>query len=159
MTFATVDLCDQHQGRIQVALPLFQSYGAHEAFCGRIATARCFEDNTIVREILSRPGEGGVLVVDAGGSLRRALVGDVVAGLGARNGWAGLVLYGCVRDVRALAEVPIGIRALNHVPLPSEKLGWGVAGGEVQFAGVTFTPGHYLYADVDGIVVSPVELT
>lgn len=152
--FATVDLCDRFKDEIQVALPIFRSYGGHEAFSGEIETARCFEDNVIIREVFSKPGNGRVLVVDAGGSLNRALVGDRVAGLGEKNGWAGLILNGCVRDVRALEKVPFGIRALNHVPLPSDKRGWGVAGEEVRFAGVTFRPGDHLYVDVDGIVVA-----
>ena len=155
----TVDLCDQFKSELQVALPIFKRYGAHESFSGVIETVRCFEDNVVLKELLSKPGEGKVLVVDAGASLRRALVGDVVAGLGAKNGWAGIVLNGCVRDVRALAQVPIGIYALGNVPLPSDKHGWGVAGEEVSFAGVRFRPGHSLYADVDGIVVAPRALT
>ena len=154
-SFMTVDLCDQFKSELQVALPIFKLYGLNESFSGQIETVRCFEDNVIIKEVLSKPGEGKVLVADAGGSLRRALVGEVVAGLGTKNGWTGIVLNGCVRDVRALAQVPFGIHALGNVPLPSDKRGWGVAGEEVSFAGVTFRPGQYLYADVDGIVVAP----
>ncbi len=159
MPFATVDLCDQFRASIQVALPVFRSYGGKEAFSGQIETARCFEDNVILKELLAKPGAGKVLVVDAGGSLRKALVGDKVAALAAQSGWAGVVLNGCVRDLRGLATCQVGLFALGHVPLASDKLGWGTAGGAVQFAGVTFTPGHYLYADQDGLVVLPTAAT
>lgn len=152
--FRTVDLCDKYRGSVQVALPVFSAYGRHPSFAGAIVTVKCYEDNTVVKETLSRPGKGKVLVVDAGGSLKCALVGDLVAGLAARHKWAGIVLNGCVRDVAATNTVPIGIRALGHVPLASEKHGLGVVGVPVAFAGVNFVPGHYLYCDVDGIVVS-----
>jgi regulator of ribonuclease activity A len=158
LPFQTVDLCDAHAETLQICLPVFRSYGAHVAFAGQIETARCFEDNVIVKELLSKPGQGRVLVVDGGGSLRRALLGDRVAGMAAKNGWAGVVIHGCVRDIQALSEVPVGILALNHVPLASEKRGWGVAGETLQLAGVTVTPGHFLYADVDGVVLSPTPL-
>lgn len=152
--FMTVDLCDKYKGSVQVALPIFRVYGKTAAFSGQIETVKCYEDNTVVKETLSSPGKGRVLVVDAGGSLCCALVGDIVAGLGAKHGWSGIVLNGCVRDVTAINKVNIGIRALNHVPLASDKHGLGVVGVPVMFAGVTFMPGHYLYCDIDGIVVS-----
>jgi regulator of ribonuclease activity A len=111
-----------------------------------------------VKETLSKPGKGKVLVVDAGGSLKCALVGDLVAGIAAKHKWTGIVLNGCVRDVTATNKVPIGIRALGHVPLASEKHGLGAVGVPVAFAGVNFVPGHHLYCDIDGIVVSETPL-
>jgi regulator of ribonuclease activity A len=159
MAFQTVDLCDQYRDAIRIVEPIFRSYGKHAAFCGAIQTVKCYEDNVLVKETLSTPGNGRVLVVDGGGSLRCALVGDMVAGLGAQHGWSGIVLHGCVRDIAAIADVEIGIRALNHFPLPSVKRGEGVVGVPVTFGGVTFAPGQYLYADIDGIVVSDKALT
>lgn len=158
MKFQTVDLCDKYKGSIQVALPVFRIYGSVEAFHGQVQTVKCYEDNTVVRETLSKPGAGKVLVVDAGGSLKCALVGDVVAGIGAKSGWSGIILNGCVRDIRAVNRIRIGIRALGNVPLASDKHGLGVLGVPVSFAGVDFIPGHYVYCDVDGIVVSEKRL-
>ena len=152
--FMTVGLCDKYRGSIQVASPVFRMYGGIPSFSGQIETVKCYEDNTVVRQTLSTPGKGRVLVVDAGASLKCALVGDAVAGIAAKHGWAGIVLNGCVRDVAAINKVKIGIRALNHVPLASDKHGLGVVGVPVVFAGVNFAPGHYLYCDIDGIVVS-----
>lgn len=152
--FKTVDLCDKYKGSIQVALPVLKPYGKAIAFCGEIETVKCYEDNSVVRQVLSQPGRGKVLVVDAGGSLRCALIGDVAAGLAAKNRWAGIVLNGCVRDVQATNKVNIGIRALGHVPLPSDRHGLGMVGVPVEFAGVRFVPGSFLYADLDGVVVA-----
>ena len=152
--FMTVDLCDKYRGSIQAASPVFRMYGGIPSFSGQIETVKCYEDNTVVRQTLSTPGKGRVLVVDAGASLKCALVGDAVAGIAAKHGWAGIVLNGCVRDVAAINKVKIGIRALNHVPLASDKHGLGVVGVPVVFAGVNFAPGHYLYCDIAGIVVS-----
>lgn len=157
--FMTVDLCDKYKSSIQVALPVFRMYGKNPAFSGQIETVKCYEDNTVVKQTLSKPGKGKVLVVDAGGSLKCALVGDLVAGIGAKHKWEGIVLNGCVRDVAATNKVNIGIRALAHVPLASDKHGLGVVGVPVMFAGVNFMPGHYLYCDIDGIVVAEQPLT
>ncbi|MBM3358791.1 MAG: RraA family protein [Betaproteobacteria bacterium] len=154
MKFQTVDLCDKYKGSIQVALPVFQNYGKLVAFTGRIQTVKCYEDNIVVKDTLSRPGKGRVLVVDAGGSLNCALVGDVLASIGVNSGWSGIILNGCVRDVKAVGKIRLGIRALGNVPRASDKHGLGVVGVPVTFAGVDFMPGHYLYADLDGIVVS-----
>jgi regulator of ribonuclease activity A len=159
MKFKTVDLCDKYKGSVQVALPVFRLYGKIESFHGAIETVKCYEDNEVVRETLSTSGKGKVLVVDAGGSLNCALVGDVLAGIGARRGWSGIILNGCVRDVRALERIRIGIRALGSVPLASDKHGLGVVGVPVTFAGVDFLPGQLVYCDADGIVVSEQRLT
>jgi regulator of ribonuclease activity A len=149
----TSDLYDEHGERAAVCLVQFRTYGGASAFSGPISTIRCYEDNVLVKRQASTPGDGRVLVVDAGGSLRCALVGDVIAGLGVTNGWAGIVLHGCVRDVAALRELPIGIKALGAIPRPSRKLGEGEVDVPVTFGGVTFRPGAVLHADEDGIVV------
>ena len=130
-----------------------RAFGSVASFSGRIATVRCFEDNVLVKQRVSEPGDGRVLVVDGGGSFRCALVGDNVAGLALENGWAGLVLNACVRDVPALAELAIGIKALGTNPRPSGKSGSGEIEVPVGFGGCSFTPGAMLYADDDGIVV------
>jgi regulator of ribonuclease activity A len=158
MLFATADLCDQHDDKVKVAEPIFRNYGAKLAFCGRIATVKVFEDNVLVRQALAERGEGRVLVIDGGGSLRCALVGDQLAVLARDNGWSGIVVYGCIRDSEAIDRIPIGVRALATHPLKSIKKGAGDRNVPVTFAGVTFVPGQYLYADGDGVIVSPVDL-
>jgi regulator of ribonuclease activity A len=158
MTISTADLCDQHAAHVQVAEPLFKDYGSAKAFWGKIATVKVYEDNVLVRAALEEPGDGRVLVVDGGGSLRCALVGDRLASLAYENDWAGIVVYGCIRDSRAITHIHIGLKALNTNPLKSAKQGTGEREVPMQFAGVTFTPGHYLYADEDGIIVSEREL-
>lgn len=158
MTFATADVCDAHDEGVAVAEPLFRDYGGARRFAGEIATVKTFEDNAVVRIALEQPGGGRVLVVDGGGSTRCALLGDRLAELARSNGWAGVVVNGAVRDVEALASLPIGVKALASCPRRSAKAGTGVAGIEVEFAGVTFRPGGWLYADADGIVVARAEL-
>ena len=155
---STCDLCDAHKGddsgAFRVLPPVFQCYGAVAAFHGPVSTVKCFEDNSLVKAAVERPGQGRVLVVDGGASLRRALVGGNLAAIAARNGWAGIVVNGCVRDVAELAAEPLGIRALALMPLPTEKRGEGLAEVAVQIQGVWVRPGDWLYADADGIVVS-----
>jgi regulator of ribonuclease activity A len=155
MRINTADLCDRHAAEVQVAEPLFRDYGHVRAFFGAIATVQVDEDNVLVRQVLETPGNGRVLVVDGGGSTRCALVGDMLATLGHQNGWAGMVVYGCIRDSLAVAHIAIGVKALNTNPLRSQKVGGGRCEVPVSFAGVTFTPGHYLYADEDGLIVAP----
>ncbi len=154
MSFATADLYDQHEHRVQVLEPMLADYGGKRRFSGPIATVKVFEDNSLVRAALEEPGAGKVLVVDGGGSLRCALVGDKLAELASRNGWAGLVVYGCIRDAAAIATIPIGLKAVNTTPRKSAKQGAGDRDIPVQFAGVTFTPGWFLYADEDGVLIS-----
>ena len=158
MLFQTADLCDEYANAVQVAEPILTSYGGARSFWGPIATIHVYEDNVLVRAALEQPGAGRVLVVDGGGSLRCALVGDQLAGLAQTNGWAGIVVNGCVRDARALAQMPIGILALNTNPRKSAKLGAGERDVPVLFAGITFQPGHCLYADEDGVIVSEQRL-
>lgn len=156
--FSTCDFCDLHKndasGAFRVLPPVFQAFGGRAAFAGEVSIVKVFEDNTLVKEALDSPGRGRVLVVDGGASLRRALVGGNLAKAGARNGWAGIVVDGCVRDVAELNAEAIGIRALALMPLPTEKRGEGQRELPVQIQGVWVRPGDWLYADADGIVVS-----
>ncbi len=156
--FATADLSDAHSDQVQIAEPIFRQYGGQTQFHGPIATVKIFEDNVLVRQMLASAGNGRVLVVDGGGSLRCALVGDMLAQLAIDNGWAGLVVYGCIRDTAVIANMPIGIHALNAHPRKSVKRGEGVIGIPLHFAGIKFHPGHYLYADADGILVASAPL-
>jgi regulator of ribonuclease activity A len=150
---ATTDLCDEHP-EAQVCEPVFQAFGGRVAFSGPIATLKVFEDNTMVREAVGTAGEGRVLVVDGGGSLRCSLFGGNLAVAAASNGWAGVVVHGCVRDVAELAAQPIGVRALAPFPRKSERgLHSGQSGIPVIFAGVVFREGEWLCADEDGVVV------
>jgi regulator of ribonuclease activity A len=158
MAFATPDLCDEFGAEVRVAEPMFRDFGAVECFAGPIATLRVFEDNGLVRQALEMPGGGRVLVVDGGGSLRTALVGGNLAGLAHENGWSGLVVYGCIRDAAEIGRTSLGVKALQAVPRRSAKAGAGERGVPVAFAGVTFAPGAWLYADRDGIVVADRKL-
>lgn len=154
MSFATTDLSDAHP-EAQVADPVFGDFGGVPAFHGPVVTVKVFEDNTMVRALLEERGNGQVLVVDGGGSARCALVGGNLGQLGVDNGWAGIVVNGFVRDSEELGEQEIGIKALGTHPRKSEKgLHTGHRNRTVSFAGVTFKPGQWLYADADGIVVS-----
>ena len=153
MSWTTPDLCDQYPD-VQVAEPVFRGYGGRVAFAGPAVTVKCFEDNSRVREAVNAPGAGRVLVIDGGGSLRRALVGGNLAVAAASNGWAGIVVDGCVRDVAELRAAGIPIRALALMPLRTEKRGEGQAGEPVQVQGVWVRPGDWLYADADGMVLA-----
>jgi regulator of ribonuclease activity A len=157
--FSTCDLCDEHKGNsdgsFRVLPPVFRDLGGTPRFAGRVVTVKCFEDNTVVKAAVESPGEGRVLVVDGAGSLRRALLGGNLAAAAARNGWAGVVIDGCVRDAAELAASQVGIRALALIPLPTERRGEGQRDVPVQVQGVWVRPGDCLYADADGIVVMP----
>jgi regulator of ribonuclease activity A len=154
VSFATADLCDRHEGEVRVVDPGYRDYGGLERFSGPIATVKVHEDNSLVRAALETPGEGRVLVVDGGGSLRCALIGDVLAGLAQQNGWVGLLVYGCIRDAEAIAGIPIGLKALGTHPRKSVKKGAGDRDLPVTFSGVRFSPGDHLYSDRDGTVVA-----
>ena len=160
--FSTCDLCDAHKadtsGAFRVLPPCFHSYGGRAAFAGPVSTVKCFEDNSLVKAALDEPGAGRVLVVDGGASLRRALVGGNLAAAAARNGWAGVLVDGCVRDARELAQCDVGIRALALLPLATDKRGEGQRDVPVQVQGVPVRPGDWLYADADGVVVSATPL-
>lgn len=155
---ATCDLCDAHKGDttgdFRVLPPVFREFGGAAAFAGPVVTVKCYEDNTSVKALLESPGHGRVLAVDGGGSLRRALVGGNIAAAAAKNGWAGIVVDGCVRDAAELAPLPIGIRALALMPLPTERRAEGLRDVPIQLQGVSVRPGDWLVADADGIVVT-----
>lgn len=157
-SFATCDLCDEHKnntdGDFRVLPPVFKDYGRRIKFAGQVSTVKCFEDNTLVKAAVDSPGNGRVLVVDGGASLRRALVGGNLGKAAAKNGWAGVVVDGCVRDSAELAECDVGIRALALMPLPTEKRQEGQKDVAVQIQGVWVRPDDWLYADEDGIVVA-----
>jgi len=154
--FSTCDFCDAHKDgqTLRVLPPVFRDYGGRPRFCGSVSTVKCFEDNSLVKAALDTPGAGRVLVVDGGGSLRRALVGGNLGAAAARNGWIGIVVDGCVRDVAELAACEVGIRALAAMPLPTVKRSEGERDVPVQVQGVWVRPGDWLYADADGIVVA-----
>lgn len=153
MSWTTPDLCDNHP-EVAVADPVFRDYGGNPAFCGRIVTIDCFEDNSRVRDLVATDGRGKVLVVQGGGSLRRSLLGDMLAERAVANGWSGFLINGCVRDVEALAKLPLGVKALAAFPMKTEKRGAGEVDVAVTFAGVTFLPGQWLYADGNGVIVA-----
>lgn len=155
----TTDLLDNHESLLQqetlrVVAPMFQRYGSKKAFAGSIVTLKLFEDNSLVRAVLGEPGAGKVLVVDGGGSMRCALLGDQLAEMAVKNGWEGVVVYGCIRDSAAINALPLGVRALNTHPLKTVKKNVGERDVPVTFGGVTLKPGEWLCADEDGVIVS-----
>lgn len=150
----TCDLCDAHPGKVRVLAPVFASYGGRAAFHGPIATVRTHEDNSLVREAVFEPGEGRILVVDGGGSVKRSLLGGDLAAKAAANGWAGVIVYGAVRDAHELDAIDIGIRALALIPLKTEKRGLGERDVPLAIAGAVIAPGDWIYADRDGIVAA-----
>lgn len=169
--FSTCDLCDVHKndrsGDFRVLSPVFRDFGALVKFSGPVITVKCFEDNSLVKAAVDGSGlldtpagrVPAVLVVDGGASLRRALLGGNLGAAAAKNGWAGIVMDGCVRDVDELAQLDIGIRALAANPLPTEKQQQGQKNAAVQIQGVWVRPGDWLYADKDGMVVMPQAMT
>ena len=155
----TADLCDANEasladGSLRVVPPVFIDYSAVEAFSGPVATVRCFEDNGLVRAALEEAGKGRVLVVDGGGSTRCALVGGNLGQLAQDNGWAGVIVHGCVRDTPELRQCKAGIRALASNPMRGAKRGGGEREVPVEIAGVRVAPGHWCYADADGILIA-----
>lgn len=163
--FVTCDLLDDHTDKdIQVLTPsldgrFFKSYGMRKTFGGQIVTVKCFEDNSRVKELLATDGTGKVLVVDGGASMRCALMGDMIAESAVKHHWNGVVIYGCVRDVDALAELDLGVHALAAIPQKSNRQGIGEVDVNLYFGGVTFQSGSYIYADNNGIIVSKQKLT
>lgn len=154
MTDITPDLCDDNAELVRVLEPMLSNFGGREAFGGEIVTVKCFEDNSIVKERLATPGKGKVMVVDGGGSLRRALLGDMIAESAVKNGWEGVIIYGCIRDVSAISALDLGVQALATMPLKTDKRGIGDYNVTVNFGGVFFRPGEYVYADSNGVVVA-----
>lgn len=158
MQIQTAELCDANAGKVRVVHPMFRSFGGKSSFGGPITTLKVFEDNSLVRATLETTGNGRVLVVDGGGSIRCALVGDQLAVLAINNGWAGIVVYGCVRDTKTIGSLNVGLFALASHPMKSVKKGAGDVDLIVTFGGVDFVPGEYVYADEDGIIVSQAAL-
>lgn len=160
MIFKTPDLCDQFADthHLQIAEPIFKTFGGARAFWGRIATLRVFEDNVLLRQVLEEKVQDRVLVVDGGGSHRCALFGSNLAQLACDNGWRGIIVYGCIRDSVEISQLPIGVRALHTHPMKSHKRGSGDRDCLITFAGVNFRTGAYLYADEDGMVISDDKL-
>ncbi|SEN21845.1 regulator of ribonuclease activity A [Duganella sp. CF517] len=163
MSFATTDLCDDHpnlleDGRLAVLPPVFRHFGKHVRFSGRVTTLKVHEDNALVRAVLETQGDGNVLVIDGGGSLRRALVGGQLGLLAQDNGWAGIIVDGCIRDTDEINACEIGVRALGAHPQKSAKKGAGERNLRVHIAGVAVNPGDWIYADADGILVAQQKL-
>ena len=154
MTISTPDLCDAHPELVRVVAPMFNTYGGRAAFGGPIVTVKCFEDNSLVKQQVAEPGDGRVMVVDGGGSLRCALLGDLLAARAMQNRWVGLIIYGCIRDADEIAGMDVGVQALNTIPIKSVRKGVGELNVPVTFGGVTFKPGEHLYADNNGVIVS-----
>jgi regulator of ribonuclease activity A len=158
MTLSVPDICDDYFDQIQVLDPLFSDYGGRRRFCGETVTLKCFEDNSLVRDLVATEGRGRVIVVDGGGSLRRAMLGDLLAAKAAENGWQGLLINGCVRDVEILETIELGVKALNCIPVKTDKRGEGQMGIPVSFAGARIEPGQFLYADENGVIIANRDL-
>jgi regulator of ribonuclease activity A len=158
MSFATADIYDEYGDQVQVAEPMFNDYGKKLKFFGPVSTIKVFEDNSLVRSALEEAGKGRVLIVDGGGSLGCALLGDMLAKLGVDNGWEGIIVFGCIRDSAVIANMNIGVKALNTNPKKSVKKGIGDRDVPVEFARLRFTPGSYVYADEDGILLANEKL-
>lgn len=153
MVISTADLYDERGDELQSVNLQFQNIGGHAQFSGPVRTVRCYRDNALLKSILGTPGEGAVLVVDGGGALESALVGDLIAALAVDHGWAGVIVHGVIRDRVAIGSLPLGLKALGANPRKSSKTGAGEADVVVEFGGVTFRPGAMLWSDEDGILV------
>lgn len=154
MKISTPDLCDEHGDEVQVAAPVFRHYGAVRQFGGAIATVKCFEDNSKVGEMLKADGKGRVLLIDGGGSPRRSLLGDKLAAQAVENNWAGIVVYGYIRDVEDIEDMAVGVMAMGTIPRKTCKRGEGRVNIALDVAGLKAKPGDYLYADSNGIILS-----
>ena len=156
--FKTADLCDHYSDDLIIIDQQFKSYGKENSFCGKIATIRCLNDNSKVKEILNTNGCNKVLVVDGNASTDCALLGDMLAEAAFMNNWSGIIVNGCIRDSDVIADIGIGVFALSTIPIKSVKKGIGDVDIDISFMDVTFKPGHYIYADLDGIIISKKEL-
>lgn len=160
MSLKTTDLCDAHPDKVQVAEPIgFKDYGGKKVFGGKIVTLKMFEANPLVRKTLEKPGDGCVLVVDGGASMRCAMLGDQLGELAVKNKWNGVIVYGCVRDSADLAKLDVGVKALNTHPMKSARTLEGQENITVRFSGINFVPGEFVYCDEDGIIVSKEPLS
>ncbi|WP_064606170.1 ribonuclease E activity regulator RraA [Photobacterium sp. J15] len=158
MEYNTSELCDIYLDKVDVVEPMFSSYGGRSSFGGQVTTVKCFEDNGLIRNVLEEPGAGRVLLIDGGGSLRRALVDADIAQQAVNNDWEGLIVYGCVRHVDDLDEMDIGIQAMASIPVGADQQGVGEIDVAVNFGGVTFLPEDHIYADNTGVILSPEPL-
>jgi len=158
MPFNSNDLYDEHLEKLQVAAPIFKNFGGCKKFFGQICTVKAFEDNTCIKAAFEEDGTNKVLIVDAAGSLRCAMMGDQVAGLGKKNGWEGIIIFGCIRDSMDVKKLNFGVKALATIPRKTVKQQQGIRDIPVHFADVNFTPGHYVYSDEDGILISETPL-
>ena len=156
--FTTADLWDEHSELLFCSDPIFRSFGRKITFYGEIVTLKLFEDNSLVRKQLETEGKGKVLIIDGGGSLRCALVGDQLAELAIRNNWEGIIVNGCIRDSHQINKMAVGIKALNTCPVKSIKRNIGEQNISVKFAGITFNPGQFIYTDEDGLLLSEKKL-
>jgi len=154
----TCDLFDQFEGQVQTNQAPLIHYGGNRAFCGDLVTVECFEDNVLLRQALEEQGKGRVLVVQGHGSRACALMGDMIAALGMKNVWSGVVINGMIRDVSAISNLDWGVMALGSNPAKSRKLGIGVTNKAIRFGGVHYEPGAYIYCDEDGILVGSQKL-
>ena len=155
--FMTADLCDEHTN-IEIAEPIFNLYGGKKKFMGKIRTVIAIEDNSYVKELVNTKVDGDVMVIEGKGSIKCALLGDNLAKIASENGWAGFVINGCVRDSEIINTIPIGIKALNTMPKKSNKNNVGEFKKDLNFAGVLFREGYFLYSDSDGIIISKEKL-
>lgn len=158
MEYNTSELCDIYLDQVDVVEPMFSSYGGRSSFSGQITTIKCFEDNGVIHDVLSQVGSGRVLLVDGGGSLRRALIDIDLAQLAVENQWEGLIIYGSVRHVDELDELDLGIQALAAIPVGADQQAIGEIDVAVNFGGVTFLPEDHIYADNTGVILSPEAL-
>tara|TARA_B110000014_G_scaffold66436_1_gene45363 strand:- start:512 stop:1009 length:498 start_codon:yes stop_codon:yes gene_type:complete len=157
--FKTADLCDQYSDELIIIDQKFKSYGKESSFYGKISTVKCLNDNSKVKEVLSTNGCNKVLVVDGNGSTDCALLGDMLAEAAFMNNWSGIIINGCIRDSDVIAGISVGVFALSTIPIKSVKKGIGDVDIDISFMDVTFKPGHYIYADLDGIIISKKELS
>ncbi|MDR2871429.1 MAG: ribonuclease E activity regulator RraA [Xanthomonadaceae bacterium] len=155
----TCDLCDQFEERVRVLLLPLRDYGGRVGFSGTVSTIRAWEDNSKVRDAVNEPGQGRVLVIDGGGSLRRSMLGDQLAEKAVANGWAGVVVFGAIRDSEAIGKLALGVKALATCPRKTDKLGQGQRDVPLEIGGLTIRPGEWLCADEDGVILADAPLT
>lgn len=155
---ATADLYDDHEGDVDTCSVLFRDFGGRRSFCGPVRTVKCRNDNSVLRELLNEPSDGAVIVVDGDGSTERALLGDMLAARGVANGWSGVVIYGVIRDSAEIAGIDLGVKALGTNPAKSIKAGQGTLDCPIEFGGVRFEPGSWIYCDEDGVLLSPMAI-
>jgi regulator of ribonuclease activity A len=160
MSRATTDLCDAHEDKVRVpVLPQLRDFGGRAEFHGKVSTIKAFEDNSRVREAVAENGKGRVLVVDAGGSMRHAMLGDLLAAKAVENGWEGIVIIGAIRDSAAIAKLDLGVKAFGTCPRKTDKLGAGQRDVPLELGGIVVKPGQFVYADADGVVFSDAEIS